>query len=77
MDARETSRAEENARHKANINEIRSVYLHNRLVATIRHWEVMGMTGCPRALVDHAHVAVLTAMLAEVREEIALGKLGK
>ncbi len=58
------------AKHQANVDAIQRRGLHDRIVAKLRHWEVLEEGGYPLERGDRAEVVLLQTMLAEVREEM-------
>ncbi len=58
------------AKHQANVDAIQRRGLHDRVVAKLRHWEVLEEAGYPLERGDRAEVVLLQTMLAEVREEM-------
>ncbi len=66
VDLREDARAQ----HQANVDAIQRRGLHARIVAKLRHWELLEGGGYPLERGDKAEVVLLKTMLAEVREEM-------
>ena len=63
-------RESERARHQANVDSIQRRGLHERIVAKLRHWEVLEGGGYPMGLADKAEVVLLKTMLAEVVQDM-------
>ena len=58
------------AKHQANVHSIQRRGLHERVVAKLRHWEVLEGGGYPMGRADLAEVVLLKTMLAEVVQDM-------
>ena len=66
VDLREKARTQ----HQANVESIQRRGLHDRVVAKLRHWEVLEEAGYPLERGDKAEVVLLKTMLVEIVEEM-------